>query len=145
MENMSSIKQAKLFFPNCLSFSLVAHVLNRNALQLYRVVLLTGRFPIYYITYCIERSITQISEELLRASLLQLMRQGYKFKSRNQVHLRTLRGIRLKCKGLSSINWVFDPANGYWDLDSRSSRICMSRLGLSFLFTNIPQIPCYTD
>lgn len=95
-----------------LSFSLVEHVLNSNSLQLYRVVLLTRRFPIYYITYCVRRSTTQISEELLRASLLQLMSQGYKFESRNQVHLRTLRGVRLKSKCSSSRNWVFDPANG---------------------------------
>lgn len=74
MENLSSFKQAKLVFPNCLSLSLVVNVLNSNASPLYGALLLAGQFPIHYITYCIEGTI-QISEELLRASLLQLRSQ----------------------------------------------------------------------
>lgn len=85
MENLSSFKEAKVFFPNGLSLSLVVYALNSNAPQLYRALLLMGHYSIHYITYCIERGAIQTSEELFRTRLRQLQVQVQK---PTRVHLK---------------------------------------------------------
>lgn len=105
--------------------------------KLYRALLPTGRFPIHYITYCIERSAIQTFEELFRATVCQLQVQVQKT---TQVHLRTWRDIGLK--GLSFGNRASDPAKDEHDLGGRSLH---QTFGLFFPFTNIPWILCSSD
>lgn len=136
MENLSSLKQAKLFSPNCLSLSLEAHVLNSNALQLYGACLRTGHFPTI-ISLIAEKEVLSRS---LRSYLGQHCISSWASDPSSSPEIKTSLFETIER------HWSKNASSGYWGIDQDlDGKFLSQTLGLSFLFPNIFWIPCYTD